>query len=243
MSTEQNELQAVIQRVSYNKQDIERDAAKAQLAAGAIVQIVIDKVEYSTVPTQGKGPGEDFVQAVVAYPIDPRDGQTRLRQHRLFIRNTLPLIHPDYADTHIPPNWARGLWAQFCLGFIPERHSAIEYRDGQPYFGGKRVEREQLDDIELQRSEARLKEAVELLKTNGNDLLKRTAFTTIKHTVAKDGIGTYVNTDRIRAALGPTEQLTLYDQLIIDQVPGQNAANGNGATAAPKTASTGRRRR
>ena len=52
----------------------------------------------------------------------------------------LPLTNPDYADTHIPPNWAKGLWAQFCEGFIPERHTGgVERRDGQVYYNGKKI--------------------------------------------------------------------------------------------------------
>lgn len=244
--TTENNINQLAQRVSYNKADIERDASSEMLAPGAIVKIVIDKVEYKTEPTKGKGPGEDFVQMATCYVLDPRDEQSRLKRFRLNIRNTMPLKHPDYVDTHVPPDWANGLWSQFVQGFVPERCKSIEYKDGMKYFDGKKVDPEDMAEIDLGRADARLTEAVELLKTEGKDLLRRTCYATIKHSPAKDGSGNvFVNADKLRTNLGATEKLTAYDDLVVKIIPGQATGeakpNGtNGHAGAAKTAVTGR---
>lgn len=233
----------LFQRVSYNKTDIEKDASEEKLVAGAIVKIIIDNVEYKTEPTKGKGPGEDFVQLVTAYPLDPNNGAVRLKRFRLNIRNTMPVRHPDFLDTHVPPEWCNGLWSQFVHGFIPERHSGLVWKDGKCSYNGKEIAKDQVNITKMEISESRLKEAVELLKTEGKDLYKRVCYATIKHTLSADGSTVYTNVDRLRAELAPTEQLTPLEKLTTRVVPGSEGAvateaakAANGHTAKSETA-------
>ena len=243
-------------RVSYNKKDIERDAAQETLADGAIVKIVIDKVDYKEAPTKGKGPGEDIIQLLHCSIVDPSDGQTRMKRHRLFVRNVLPIVHPDYADTHQPPDWANGLWSQTCQAFIPERHKpAPERRDGQVFFDGKKVDPKDVATSEMERSDKRLQEAVESAKTRGKDWLRRTAYATIKVSPNEQG-GFWVNANDLRANLRPAagdkpaEKLTDKKNLTMKVLPGQeigeksaNGTNGkNGHTEEPAKSSRRSRR-
>lgn len=231
-------------RVSYNKKDIERDAAQETLADGAIVKIVVDKVDYKLAPTKGKGPGEDMVQLLHCSVVDPSDGQTRLKRHRLFVRNILPITNPEYADTHVPPEYSNGLWSQTCQAFIPERHKATpERKDGQVFFDGKKVEPTQVAAIEMERSDKRLQEAVESAKARGKDWLRRTAYATIKVSPNEQG-GFWVNANSLRAALRNDEKLTDKKNLTVKMLPGQNvdgsekkATNGVAAEEAPKKSS------
>lgn len=244
MATQENK--ELFKRVKYNKADIERDASQDVLANGAIIKVVIDSVKYQLDPTRGKGPGEDFIQMCTIYPIDPRDGQSRLKRFRLGTWNVLPLVNPDYENTHVPPDWANGMWSQFCQAFIPERHKgAPQSQDGQMMFDGKKIDPSTVAQIEMERSDARLKEALELLQAEGKDLLRRTCYATVKHGFDKKGVFR-INADKLRAELGPNESLTDYKDLITKMVPGsatgekkEAASNGNGA--APEEKSSGRR--
>lgn len=245
-------------RVSYNKSDVERDAAQEVLADGAIVKFVIDKVDYKEKPTNGKGPGEDIVQMATAYVLDPRDGQTRMKRFRLFLNNTLPLKHPDYVETHEPPEWANGMWAQFLQGVVPERHKPEpERRDGQVFFDGKKVDGSKVAEINMERSDKRLQEAVELVKSRGKDLLRRTAYATIKHSAGKgDREGQlFVNLNDIRPALRAAkgdkkaEALTDFKALVTKVIPGQQkdgeagSSNGSSGAASSTESATAKRRR
>lgn len=234
---------SVFQRVSYSKKDIERDSAQDVLADGAMVKLAIDKVTYKTAPTAGQGPGEDMIQMVRCSVIDPKDGVTRLKRHSVFVRNVLPLINPDYEATHIPPEYSKGLWSQFLQAFIPERHKPEPTRkDGQLYFDGKKVDPSQTATINTDRSDKRLKEAVDLSQNEGRDLLRRTAFATIKHSPSKDGSGgLFVNANDLRAALRPNEVLTAKEKLVAKYIPGtapvaegSNGKNGEATEAAPR---------
>lgn len=256
MEKKKNMETSSFDRVSYNKADVERDAAQEVLADGAIVKIVIDKVEYKEKPTNGKGPGEDIVQMCTAYVLDPKDGQTRMKRFRLFMNNTLPLKHPDYVETHEPPEWANGMWSQFLQGMVPERHKPEpERRDGKVFFDGKQIEPAKVPEINMERSDKRLQEAVELVKTRGKDLLRRTCYATIKHSFGKgerEG-QLFVNANDLRPALRPAkgdkkaEVLTDSKALVVKVMPGtqkgEETAKSNGAAAKDVEAPKSRRRR
>ena len=226
-------------RVSYDKSDIQREMAEEILADKAWVQVVIDRFKLSTQPTKGKGPGEDIVAQLMLGIVDPSDGVSRVKGKNIFHRLTLPIRNPEFMDTHEPPSWSKGFWAEFVQAAIPERHpKSPKVEKGQWKFKGKKVEKGDVDGIKEELSDARLKEAADVCGNLGEDWLRRTLFGQIKHSDSADG-RTFANLNNLcfelpeNATLTPAKELTVHTG---SYKPNEKTAKGNGARGRAKPA-------
>lgn len=234
-------------RVSYTKEDVERESMEEQIQDGIWVACVIDEwVSTEQDPTKGEGPGVDLIGRVKLTILNPANTKERTKW-ALYHRLTLPLRHPDYMDTHQPPSWAKRSWLEFVRAADSDKHPD-EPRYNKPdktwYFKGKPVERDQVEAIKKELVEPALDAATVAYNDDGKAFIGKLVFVLTKVN------GDFVNVKTMRDHL-PQEGEYMGPAELADKIIGRAAKTGDGAKAkargadkpASKAKTTSKRRR
>lgn len=226
-------------RVSYTKEDVQREATEEKLADKIWVALVVDEwVSTEQDPTNGEGPGVDLIGRPKLTVLNPENLNERTKW-TVYHRMCMPLRHPDYLETHVPPAWAKRNWFEFARAVLPNKHPDEPRYDKKSKtwsFKGKKVERSEVDDIKKSLIDPLLDEAVKAYNDDGKEMIGKVLYAQTKHN------GDFVNIVGLRDHLpedgeymGPAS-LASKKELTTRAV---KKAGGNGSTGRARPAKTG----
>lgn len=131
-------------KVSYTKADIQKSATQAQLSPGWYTFVV----DGCKIDANDRG---DIVAAMRCSPVDPSDGETRLKPGA-YLRVTLPLNNGE-VDGHTAPEWAASIAHQFLHAAFADQIPQVPRKDqstGKWMYAGDEIEAE---DVQASKEE------------------------------------------------------------------------------------------
>jgi hypothetical protein len=108
------------EKVSYTQADIQKSATQAALAPGWYTFVT----DSCKIEANDKG---DIVAAMRESPVDPEDGETRLRP-TAYLRVTMPLNNGE-VNGHAAPDWAASITHQFLHAILPDDIPQVPRKD------------------------------------------------------------------------------------------------------------------
>lgn len=212
--------------VDFDEDDVKREAAQTTYREKARVKTVCVAASIIAEDTKGKGPGRDFVLKTGWQTLDPKNGTTPLKgAPRFSVRNVLPMRDPENKETHLPPEYAKSMWAAFCEAAFPEEYPPGPRMEGGvlKYLGLPITEKDK-EKLKVERAKIRQALINKVLADQGKCLLRTVCYGTVKIS------GDFTNLNNMRAE-EPKEGLTPEDELFTERL-----AEGTEDTGAPATA-------
>lgn len=222
----------VPQAVSYNDDDLKRDASREKYKDGWYM-LAVDQVTPKAHPEKG-----DLSFNFRLSPLDPEDQSTRLKPS-IYANVFVPLRNEDVED-HQPPSYAKGFWRQFIVAALSEQHPhAPKKIEGVWQYDGSEIEAAEVDAIN-QQLWRQAGEAAAHFWTNPNELQDLMFFGKLVTTEVGDraftNVKVFSNVLPDGEVLVPKEEMLESVEVEIKPVSGKKTSNGgNGAAAKAST--------